>query len=274
MGEIPYSNKPRRPNLDVDLAHKLTADNPDYHTQDLFNAIENNDIPTWTMYVQIMPLQDAETYRFHPFDVTKVWSQKDYPLIEVGRLVLNRNPENYFAEVEQITLSPGNLVPGIEPSPDKMLQGRLFAYADAHRYRVGTNHNLLPINRPVSPVNNNQRDGLMRSDNNGGSGVYYEPNSYGGATESHSYKQAPFEVAGNAESVPHDDNDHYTQAGNLYQLMSVDERTRLVQNIVGSMKPVEKDEIKSRQIGLWYKCDKELGERVAQGLGLNVPEGI
>ncbi len=127
-----------------------------------------------------MPIEDANTYRFDPFDVTKVWSQKDYPLIEVGRMVLDRNPDNYFAEVEQATFSPGSFVPGIEASPDKMLQGRLFAYADAHRYRVGANHNQLPINRPVAEVNNHQRDGQMRADGNGGASLYYEPNSFGG----------------------------------------------------------------------------------------------
>ena len=144
-------------NLDVNTAAKLAAENPDYHTQDLFHAIENGDFPSWTLHVQIMPLEDADTYRFDPFDVTKVWSQKDYPLIEVGRMVLNRNPENYFTEVEQATFSPGTLVPGIDVSPDKMLQGRLFAYHDAHRYRVGANHQMLPINRPKVEVNNYQR---------------------------------------------------------------------------------------------------------------------
>lgn len=151
-------------NLDVNTAAKIAGENPDYHTEDLFNAIENGDYPAWKLYVQIMPLEDANTYRFDPFDVTKVWSQKDYPLIEVGRMVLDRNPENYFAEVEQATFSPGTLVPGIDVSPDKMLQGRLFAYHDAHRYRVGANHQALPINRARNKVNNYQRDGQMRFD--------------------------------------------------------------------------------------------------------------
>ena len=173
------------------MAAQLAADNPDYHTEDLFNAIEKGDFPTWKLCVQIMPLEDANTYRFDPFDVTKVWSQKDYPLIEVGRMVLDRNPENYFAEVEQATFSPGTLVPGIDVSPDKMLQGRLFAYGDAHRYRVGANHQALPINRPRSEVNNYQRDGQMRADNNGGGSVYYEPNSLGGPKESPADKPAP-----------------------------------------------------------------------------------
>ncbi|MBL3614685.1 catalase, partial [Bacillus sp. RHFS18] len=182
-------------NLDVNTAAKIAGENPDYHTEDLFNAIENGDFPAWKLYVQIMPLEDANTYRFDPFDVTKVWSQKDYPLIEVGRMVLNRNPENYFAEVEQATFSPGTLVPGVDVSPDKMLQGRLFAYHDAHRYRVGANHQALPINRSRNEVKNYQRDGQMRFDDNGGRSVYYEPNSFGGPKESPEDKQAAYPVS-------------------------------------------------------------------------------
>ncbi|MBD8006075.1 catalase [Bacillus sp. Sa1BUA2] len=261
-------------NLDVNLAAKLAGENPDYHTEDLFNAIENGDYPSWTLSVQIMPIEDADTYRFDPFDVTKVWSHKDYPLIEVGRMVLNRNPENYFAEVEQATFSPGTLVPGIDVSPDKMLQGRLFAYHDAHRYRVGTNHQMLPINRPRNEVDNYQRDGAMRFDNNGGGSVYYEPNSYGGPLESPSDKPAAYSVSGEAASVSYDHNDHYTQAGDLYRLMSKEERERLVANIVSAMKPVEKDEIKLRQISHFYKADPEYGTKIAEGLGLQVPADV
>lgn len=259
-------------NLDVELAAKIAGENPDYHIADLFNAIEKGDYPSWKLCVQIMPLEDANTYRFDPFDVTKVWSQKDYPLIEVGRMVLNKNPENYFAEVEQATFSPGSFVPGIEASPDKMLQGRLFAYSDAHRYRVGGNHNLLPINRPKSEVNNYQRDGQMRFDSNGGGSVYYEPNSFGGPKEAPQYKPAAFEVTGTADSVAYDRDDHYTQAGDLYRLLSEEERARLVKNIASSMKGVEKEEIKLRQIRHFYKADPEYGKRVAEALGLAVPE--
>ncbi|MGN7239254.1 catalase KatA [Priestia megaterium] len=261
-------------NLSPDVAAKLAGENPDYHTEDLFNAIEKGDFPSWKLYVQIMPLEDADTYRFDPFDVTKVWSQKDYPLIEVGRMVLDRNPENYFAEVEQATFSPGTLVPGIDVSPDKMLQGRLFAYSDAHRYRVGANHQALPINRPRSEVNNYQRDGQMRFDDNGGRSVYYEPNSFDGPTESQENKQAAYPVSGVADSVAYDHNDHYTQAGDLYRLLSEDERTRLVANIVEAMKPVEKEEIKLRQIQHFYKADPEYGTHVADGLELSVPQQI
>jgi catalase len=258
-------------NLAPEAAAKIAGENPDYHTEDLFNAIEKADFPSWKLCVQIMPEEDANTYRFDPFDVTKVWSQKDYPLIEVGRMVLNKNPENYFAEVEQATFSPGTLVPGVDVSPDKMLQGRLFAYHDAHRYRVGANHQALPINRARNEVNNYQRDGQMRFDSNGGGSVYYEPNSFGGPKETPENKPAPFAVSGAADSVSYDHNDHYTQAGDLYRLMSAEERARLVENIVGAMKPVESDEIKLRQIEHFYKADPEYGTKVAEGLGLQVP---
>ncbi|MDF2723404.1 MAG: katA [Paenibacillus sp.] len=259
-------------NLDVELAAKLAGEQPDYHIQDLFQAIEQGDFPSWKLCVQMMPVEDADTYRFDPFDVTKVWSQKDYPLIELGRMVLDRNPQNYFAEVEQATFSPGSFVPGIEASPDKMLQGRLFAYSDAHRYRVGANHNTLPINRPHAEVNHYQRDGQMRHDSNGGGSVYYEPNSYGGPSESPVHRTSPFAVTGAADSVAYRDDDHYTQAGDLYRLLSEEERTRLVSNIVGAMKPVDRDDIKLRQIGHFYKADPEYGRRIAEGLGLTVPD--
>lgn len=259
-------------NLTTEAAAKIAAENPDYHTEDLFNAIEKGDYPAWKLYVQIMPIEDANTYKWDPFDVTKVWSHKDYPLQEVGRMVLNRNPENYFAEVEQATFSPGTMVPGVEPSPDKMLQGRLFAYSDAHRYRVGANHNLLPINRPKVEVNNYQRDGSMRFDHNGGGSVYYEPNSFSGPEEVPDQKQTSFAVSGLAESAAYNHHDHYTQAGNLYRLMSKEERVRLVDNIVAAMKLVEREDIKLRQIQHFYKADPEYGEHIANGLKLSVPQ--
>jgi catalase len=261
-------------NMDPELAAKLAGENPDYHTEDLFNAIENGDFPSWTLHVQIMPFEDANTYHIDPFDVTKVWPHKDYPLIEVGRMTLNRNPENYFAEVEQATFSPGNMVPGVEASPDKMLQGRLFAYADAHRYRVGVQHNLLPINRPKVETNHYQRDGQMRFDSNGGRSVYYEPNSLSGPAEVTQNKQTAFPVSGVAEQVAYDHDDHYTQAGDLFRLMSAEEQARLVATVVGAMKPVDRDDIKLRQIAHFYKADPEYGKRVAEGLGLSVPQEV
>ncbi|MFD2627179.1 catalase [Oceanobacillus kapialis] len=260
--------------LDVELADKLAGENPDYHTEDLFNAIKNEDFPAWKLYVQIMPEEDAKDYKWDPFDVTKVWSKKDYPRIEVGRMVLNRNPENYFAEVEQAAFSPGQFVPGIEASPDKMLQGRLFGYSDAHRYRLGGNHHQIPINRPKNEVNNYQRDGFMAVNGNGGSKPNYEPNSQNGPAEDITAKNTPFEVSGQADSVAYDSEDHYTQAGDLYRLMSADEKDRLIKAFVGHMEPVEKEEIKLRQIEHFYKADPEWGERIAQGLGLAVPESV
>lgn len=257
-------------NLTAEVAEELAGSNPDYHTEDLFNAIENGDAPAWKLCVQIMPLADADHYRFNPFDVTKVWSQKDYPLIEVGRMVLDRNTDNYFAEVEQVTFTPGNIVPGVDFSPDKLLQGRLFAYGDAHRHRVGANSHLLPINSPKNEVKNYHRDGAMRSDANGGSSVYYEPNSLGGPTETLANKQASFEVHGMADSVAYDDDDHYTQAGDLYRLLSEDGKTRLIANIVGHMQPVEDEAIKVRQIQHFLKADPEYGTRVAAGLGISI----
>lgn len=260
--------------LDEDLATKLAGENPDYHTEDLYNAIENGDFPSWTLYVQIIPYEDYKTYKWDIFDVTKTVSKKDYPRIEVGKMVLDRNPENYFAEVEQIALSPGNFVPGIEASPDKMLQGRIYSYGDAHRYRLGINHHQIPINRPLAEVNNGYRDGYMRVDGNAGGEVNYEPNSFNGPAEDPNAKISPFEVSGEAQSVAYNSDDHYTQAGDLYRLMSADEKDRLIKAFANHMKPVTKDEIKLRQIEIFYKADPEFGERIAEAIGLQVPESV
>jgi catalase len=256
-------------NLRPEDAVRLAGVDPDYSTRDLYAAIEEKDFPVWRLYVQIMPLEDAATYRFDPFDVTKVWSHKDYPLIEVGKMVLDRNPKNYFAEVEQAAFSPGNFVPGIGPSPDKMLQGRLFAYSDAHRYRLGGNYQQLPINRPQNEVSNYGRDGVMRFGDNGGGSVNYEPNSFGGPNESPADAPAPFEVTGFADAVPYDHHDHYTQAGDLYRLLSDEEKERLVQNLIDALKPVKQD-IQERQIDHFVKADAEYGARIAKGLGLTL----
>lgn len=260
--------------LDVDLAQKLAGENPDYHTEDLFNAIDEGDFPAWKLYVQIIPYEDYKTYKWDLFDVTKTVSLKDYPRIEVGRMVLNRNPDNYFAEIEQAAFTPGNFVPGIEASPDKMLQGRIYSYGDAHRYRLGANHQQIPVNRSVNEVNNYQRDGYMRVDGNGGNSPVYEPNSVGGPAEDFTKKISPFEILGEADSVSYDSEDHYTQPGDLYRLMSEDEKTRLIQNFADHMRPVKSDEIKLRQIEHFYKADPDWGTRIAQDLGLSVPEGV
>jgi catalase len=257
-------------NMDVDEATRLAGEDPDYHTRDLYESIENGNPPSWKLYVQIMPIEDADHYKFDPFDVTKVWRHGDYPLIPVGRMVLDQNPKNYFAEIEQAVFSPGNVVPGIGFSPDKMLQGRLFSYADTHRHRVGTNADLLPVNRPINAATNYMRDGAMNLGDNGGNSINYEPNSYDGPRESPEDADAPYTVSGNAEAVPYNDDDHYTQPGDLYRKMNEGERARLVANFVDHMKPVD-EKIKLRQIEHFYKVDPELGTRIAKGLGLSVP---
>lgn len=262
-------------NLDVDLAGKLAGDNPDYHTEDLFNAIEDGNHPSWTLKVQIMPEEEAKSYHYDPFDVTKVWSHEDYPLIEVGRMVLDRNPENYFAEVEQAAFSPAHFVPGIEASPDKMLQGRLFSYSDAHRYRIGANHEGLPINRAKSSVDNYQRDGQMRFDGNGGRAVNYEPNSYGGPKETLENKINPFEVSGTADSVVHDSEDHYSQPRALFRdVMNDAERQHTIKNFADHMSGVRNEEIVARQLKEFYKVAPELAEGIAKELGTSVPQEV
>jgi len=256
-------------NMTPEEGAKIAGIDPDFHTRDLYASIQDGKFPSWTLHVQIMPEAEAYAYNIDPFDVTKIWPHSDYPLIEVGKMVLNKNPENYFAEVEQAAFSPGNFVPGIEASPDKMLQGRLFAYSDAHRYRLTGNYEQLPINRAKNEVNNYQRDGVMRFDGNGGGSINYEPNSFGGPKESPEDGPTPFEVSGVAASVSYAADDHYSQAGELYRLFSEDEKERTVQNIVGGLKQVP-EEIQQRQVGHFLKADRDYGERVAKALGLTI----
>jgi catalase len=221
--------------------------------------------------VQIMPEKDADTYDIHPFDLTKVWPHRDYPLIEVGILELNRNPKNHFAEVEQAAFEPGNLPPGMGASPDKMLQTRLLSYPDAHRYRIGVNYATLPVNQPRCPVRHYHRDGAMRFDSNGGGDPAYEPNSYGGPTEDPSVKEPPLELWGDADRYDHrQGNDDYRQAGDLYRLMSAEEKTRLVDNLAAAMKGVPRP-IQERQVAHFSKADAEYGRRVSEQLGLCQP---
>ncbi len=262
-------------NFTREEAIQIAGVDPDYATRDLLLGIANGEEAAWKVYVQIMPLEDAYTYRFNSFDVTKVWSHKDHPLIPIGRLVLNCNPENYFAEVEQAAFSPANVVPGISFSPDKMLQGRLFAYPDAHRYRLGGNYGLLPVNCPhARKAMNYQRDGVMRFDDNGGSSVNYEPNSFGGPKEAPEYKETPFEVSGKADRTAfHRDDSDFVQAGDLYRLMKEEEKARLVDNLVDSMKSAKR-ELQLRQIPHFYKADPEYGTRVAQGLGIDIEKEV
>jgi catalase len=239
------------------------------HQRDLFDAIERGDFPKWRLCVQIMPEQDAEKTPYNPFDLTKVWPHKDYPLIEVGIMELNRNPENYFAEVEQAAFEPSNIVPGISFSPDKMLQFRIFAYADAHRYRLGsTNYASLPVNRPhATTAHTYHRDGFMRFDGNSGGAVNYEPNSFGGPVEDPQYVEPPLQIDGDAFRYDHRaGNDDYSQAGNLFRLLPADEQQRLFRNIAASMQGVPRLII-DRQLEHFRKADPAYAEGVAKALG-------
>lgn len=251
-----------------DEADRLAGCDPDYTTKQLFEMIKKGDYPKWTLYVQIMPEKEAETYRWNPFDLTKVWPHGDYPLIEAGVMELNRNPENYFAEVEQSAFSPANVVPGISFSPDKMLQARIFAYADAHRYRLGVNYESLPVNRPRCPVHNYQRDGAMRFDGNSGASVVYEPNSFGGPKEDPAFREPPLKINGNADwyEQKRGVDDDYIQPGNLYRLMTPDQQQRLFKNIAGSLGKVSK-ELQDKMIAHFAKADPAYGAGVAKALG-------
>ena len=240
------------------------------HQRDLYDSIEHRSYPKWRFCVQVMPEGDAEKTSYNPFDLTKVWPHRDYPLIEVGVLELNRNPENYFAEVEQAGFSPANVVPGIGHSPDKMLQFRIFSYADAHRYRLGVNHESLPVNRPRCPVHTYHRDGLMRFDGNQGGAVNYEPNRFGGPVEDPGFKEPPLRISGDADRYDHRaDNDDYSQAGNLFRLMTGEEQARLMDNIACAMKGVSK-EILRRQVAHFYRADPDYGAGVSRRVGVDV----
>jgi len=255
-------------NFTPEEADKLVAQDPDWATRDLFEQIKKGIFPKWQMQVQIMPELEAEKYRWNPFDLTKVWLHKDYPVMEVGIVELNRNPENYFAEVEQAAFDPSNIVQGISFSPDKMLQARVFSYADAHRYRLGVNYQRLPINSPkgIKPKTYH-RDGSMRFDGNEGSAVNYEPNSFGGPKENPAYKEPPLKINGNADryTQPRVDDD-FVQPGLLYRLMKPDEQDRLIKNLVGSLKQVPV-EIQKRQVAHFKRADATWGQRVAKELG-------
>lgn len=238
--------------------------------RDLFDAIERGEFPKWKVFIQVMPESEAETYRINPFDLTKVWPHGDYPLIEVGVMELNHNPENYFAEIEQAAFEPSNIVPGIGFSPDKMLQARIMSYADAHRYRIGVNYAALPVNQPEAPVETYHRDGHMRFDGNFGSAVNYEPNSMGGPVQDPRYLEPPLKISGDADRYDHRlGNDDYTQPGNLFRLMNVDQKEQLFSNLAEGMQGVP-ERIQVRQLVHFYKADPAYGRGVADKLGLDV----
>ncbi|MCE5253022.1 MAG: catalase [Actinomycetia bacterium] len=261
-------------NLTAQEAEVLKGTDPDHATRDLYQAIARGDYPAWRLEMQIMPYEEAATYRFDILDITKVWPHADYPPITIGRLVLDRNPENYFAEVEQAAFSPGNLVPGIAPSPDKMLQARLFSYHDTHRHRLGPNYHLIPVNAAkAATVNNYQRDGAMRTDDNLGGTPNYWPNSFGGPVPDPGAADPGLELTGvtgrTAYSHPNDD---FVQAGALYRDVMTDyDRDHLISNIVGHLGAAQK-RIQLRQCAVFYKADPDYGTRVAQGLGLDIAE--
>ncbi|KAF0803746.1 catalase [Alcanivorax xiamenensis] len=250
-------------------AGEVVGGDRESHQRDLYNAIENKDFPTWRVCVQIMPEAEAETTPYNPFDLTKVWPHGDYPLIEIGELTLNRNPENYFAEVEQASFSPANVVPGISHSPDKMLQFRIFSYADAHRYRLGVNYESLPVNLPRCPVHGYHRDGRMRFDGNGGGSVNYEPNSFGGPVEDPAFREPPLSISGDADRYDHrEGNDDYSQAGDLFRLMTAEQQERLFGNVARAMDGVP-EEIVRRQLDHFEKADPAYAAGVAKALGLS-----
>ncbi len=252
-------------------AAQLIADDRESHQRDLYKAIEKGDFPKWKFFIQVMTENQAANFRWNPFDLTKVWPHADYPLIEVGYFELNRNPENYFAEVEQSSFSPSALVPGIGTSPDKMLQARLMSYADAHRYRVGNNYHQLPVNKPRCPVMNYQRDGVM-SVGLGGSNANYWPNSIEGAPQvAPQYREPAWElgqvIVDRFDSTK--DHDDFTQPGNLYRLFDSAHKDRLTTRIAGVLGQARK-EVQLRQICHFFRADPDYGRRVATKLGVDI----
>ncbi|MFH8746174.1 catalase [Streptomyces rimosus] len=254
--------------LTQEEADRLAGADGDVHRRDLYQAIAAGDAPSWTMYVQVMPFDDAPDYRFNPFDLTKVWPHGDYPLIEVGRMTLDRNPEDFFVHVEQAAFEPSNMVPGIGPSPDKMLLGRLFSYPDTHRYRIGPNYAQLPPNRPHSVVNSYAKDGPMRYEPSRAARPY-APNSYGGpAADTQNFGDpagwhAAGEMVREAYKLRRDDDD-FGQAGTQVRKVLDDAaRERLVNNIVGHLSNGVSRPVLLRALQYWRNVDKALGDRIA-----------
>ncbi|KAJ1674323.1 catalase A, partial [Spiromyces aspiralis] len=250
-------------------AERLAGINPEYATEDLFNAIERGDYPSWDVYIQVIEPEQALKYHFNHLDITKVLRHRDFPLIPVGRMVLNRNPENYFAEVEQAAFSPSHLVPGIAPAPDRMFQSRLFSYPDTLRHRIGGNYHQIPVNRPINSLpNNHQCDGLMVVDGNGGSAPIYEPNSFGGPYQTNNpiHTYVPLNLHGQTGRYAFElTDDDFVQAGDLYRLMDPAAQTRLVNNLVNSIIKA-RPFIQKRMVGHFKRADPEYGARVERGL--------
>jgi catalase len=253
-------------NLMDDEAALLIGQDRESSQRDLFDAIEQGNFPRWKFFVQIMPEDEASHTPYNPFDLTKVWPHADYPLIEVGEFELNRNPDNYFAEVEQVAMSPANVVPGIGFSPDRMLQGRLFSYGDAHRYRLGVNHHQIPVNAPKCPFHNYHRDGAMRVDGNSGNGATYEPNSFNVFQEQPDYSEPPLSLEGAADHWNHrEDEDYFTQPRALFNLIGEEEHQRMFKRIAGELIHIP-EFIQQRQIALFHQVDPAYGAGVEQAL--------
>lgn len=262
-------------NLTDAEAADIIAEDRESHQRDLYEAIERGDYPRWQMQVQLMSEEQASKYHINPFDLTKVWYHGDFPLYDVGILELNRNPENFFAEVEQAAFNPMNIIEGIGLSPDKMLQGRLLSYGDAQRYRLGVNHHLIPVNKPRCPYHSYHRDGMMRTDDNGGRTIAYEPNSYGEWRESPHVKEPPLPLVGEMMNYPERelDDDYYTQPGKLWRLMSSVDKQATCENTARAMKGVEYF-IKCRHIRNCHLADPEYGEGVAMALEIPLSEAL
>ncbi|KQO61542.1 catalase [Curtobacterium sp. Leaf261] len=263
--------------LTQDDADRIAGEDADFHIRDLSEAIARGDHPTWTLKVQVMPYADAAGYRFNPFDLTKVWPHDDYPLIEVGTMTLDKNPDNYFAQIEQATFEPSNFVPGIAASPDKMLLARIFSYADAHRYRVGTNYQQLPVNAPKNQVNSYSQDGAMRFDFQQEEVPVHAPNSLGGAAADPAAAgatggwESDGELTRSAATL-HAEDDDFGQAGSLWrEVMNDEERERMVGNIVGHVSKVTRPELFERIFQYWTNVDADLGARVRAGVQPSAP---
>jgi catalase len=253
-------------NLSDEEAGASIGGDRETHLRDLYESIEGKDFPKWTLFVQVMPEKEAATAPYNPFDLTKVWLHKDYPLIEVGVLELNRNPENHFAEVEQAAFNPANIVPGISFSPDKMLQGRLFSYGDAQRYRLGVNHASIPVNAPKCPFHSYHRDGQMRVDGNQGGATPYEPNSYQEWVEQPDFREPPLSIEGAADHWNHrTDDDYFTQPRLLFQLMTPAQQTLLFENTARAIQGASQQVI-DRHVGNCTACDPAYGAGVAAAI--------
>jgi catalase len=259
-------------NLTDKEAEAIVGKDRESHQRDLYESIEKKDFPRWTMFILVMPEKEAAACPSHPFDLTKVWFHKDYPLSEVGILELDRNPENYFAEVEQSAFNPANIIPGIGFSPDKMLQGRLFSYGDAQRYRLGVNHHLIPVNAARCPFHSYHRDGAMRVDGNHGSTLGYEPNRYGEWQQQPDYSEPPLGLEGAADHWNHrEDNDYYSQPGKLFRLMSAEKQAVFFANTARALGDAPQ-EVKIRHIGNCLKADAAYGKGVAAALDIPLSE--